>query len=99
MVSKKNFPKLRGWVEYNDGAKVYGEALLIHVWCPYCQVEHTHGIPSRDAKLPSFRVPHCAENINTGHVGFRNSGDYLIDWDPNSKKGIDYKAWANSKLP
>jgi hypothetical protein len=88
MVSKQDAPELKGWVEVNDSAKPFGTALLMHVWCPKCRKSHTHGIPSREAKLPSHRWAHCENYPDTG---------YMINWDSETKKGIDYTAWAANK--
>jgi hypothetical protein len=41
--------------EYVLAGRVYGP--VIHVWCPWCHREHTHGIA--DNHWPQIRSAHC----------------------------------------
>jgi hypothetical protein len=39
-------------------------ALLVKVWCPYCNREHTHGVPLDRVNKKACRVPHCNDRTN-----------------------------------
>ncbi len=48
-------------------------------WCPYCRVEHLHGIFT--GKQIEHRVAHCA-GVDSP---FNDTGYYLKLWEPSKK--------------
>lgn len=72
---KDKIPVLKGFVHTDCPNPV------IVVWCPYCQVWHTHGYPE-GSKRKEHRCAHC-QNIDSP---FRQSGYYVSKFTIKDKK-------------
>jgi len=73
------------------------EAVLVYVWCKWCERPHQHGMLTRDYRVQA-RSPHCTEHRRWGrHSGSYKETSYFIR---RRKDGpIEYRRHRGKSVP
>ena len=78
-----DIPTLRGYLNRNGYTKEGEEAYTLHVFCPYCQRFHTHGVLQREFhEKHNHRVAHCESGPLV------EKGYYIKPWTVDNLKEI-----------